>query len=266
MYPPLWHIQEGDHMPLVATAIHDGHALRAGLYEALALTEDDCMREEDPNTGIWARTADTWVIANRSRFEVDLNRPRDKAIYRTSEDAWGLWVWRHPPDEAMIATSLAQYDDFYATMQHIFHRMERRFGRFVVYDLHTYNHRRDGPDAPPADPASNPDVNVGTGTMLDRSRWAGVIERFMHDLRAAEIVGRHLDVRENVKFRGGHFAHWTHRTFPQSACVLSIEFKKFFMDEWYHNPYDKHIIAIREALKSTMPGVVAALSHVEAGT
>ena len=41
----------------------------------------------------------------------------------------------------------------------------------VVFDLHTYNHRRNGPDGPPADPAGNPQVNIGTGTM-NRDRWA----------------------------------------------------------------------------------------------
>jgi len=42
--------------------------------------------------------------------------------------------------------------------------LERRFSRFVVFDLHTYNHRL-GPQALPADPRYNPEVNLGTGTL-----------------------------------------------------------------------------------------------------
>ncbi len=66
---------------------------------------------------------------------------------------------------------------------------------------------------PPADEAENPQVNVGTGTM-DRARWAPVVDRFIADLRAYDFPGGRLDVRENVKFRGGHFSRWVHETFP----------------------------------------------------
>ena len=38
------------------------------------------------------------IIVNRSRFEVDINRPRDKAVYITPEDAWGLHIWKNIPD------------------------------------------------------------------------------------------------------------------------------------------------------------------------
>jgi hypothetical protein len=47
----------------------------------------------------------------------------------------------------------------------------------VVFDLHTYNHRREGPDTPPAEEVGNPEVNLGTGTM-DRRKWAPIIDRF----------------------------------------------------------------------------------------
>ena len=58
----------------------------------------------------------------------------------------------------------------------------RAHGSVVVYDLHSYNHRRAGPDGPPADPVQNPDVNLGTGS-LDRDRWGPLVDRFMADLK-----------------------------------------------------------------------------------
>src|ERR687884_306413 len=65
------------------------------------------------------------------------------------------------------------------------HMAIRRGQRFVVLDLHSYNHRRSGPEAPPADPAGNPEINVGTGS-LDRERWGPLVDRFADDLRTVD--------------------------------------------------------------------------------
>jgi len=86
-----WQMIEGD-SPLVATAIHDGHNLREELADLIALEEQERLREEDPFTGVWTAVAETRLIAQRSRFEMDLNRPREKAVYLTPEDCWGLRV------------------------------------------------------------------------------------------------------------------------------------------------------------------------------
>jgi hypothetical protein len=131
----------------------------------------------------------------------------------------------------------------------------------VVFDLHSYNHRRDGPEAPPADPELNPEVNVGTGTM-DRERWGPVVDAFMGSLRAFDYRGRRLDVRENVKFRGGQFSRWIHENFPTAACSLAIEFKKFFMDEWSGEPDPVQLDAIRTALATSVPAVLEVLRRM----
>lgn len=245
-------------VPLVAAAVHGGHSVRAEVAAVLALDEADRLREEDPFTAEWATLAGTHIVALRSRFEVDLNRPRDKAVYLKPETAWGLRVWKTDPPADMIVRSLAEYDAFYTEAKRIFSDMQRRFGCFVVLDLHTYNHRREGPEGPSADPAGNPEVNVGTGTM-NRQRWKPVVDRFIADLRGFDFLGRHLDVRENVKFRGGQFSRWIHSTFPESACSLAIEFKKFFMDEWTGGPDRVQVEAIRRALQSTVPGIMEEL-------
>lgn len=90
-----------------------------------------------------------------------------------------------------------------------------------------------------------------------------MVERFIKDLRKFDFLGRHLDVRENVKFKGRQLARWIHEHYPDSACVLSIEFKKFFMDEWTGEGDEEQIKAIREALQSTMPGILEELNLVE---
>ena len=91
---------------------------------------------------------------------------------------------------------------------------------------------------------------------MDRDRWVPVVDRFITDLRQFDYRGRHLDVRENVKFRGGHFPRWIHQQFPDSGCALAIEFKKFFMDEWSGSLFPADHKAILEALRSTVPGVL----------
>lgn len=257
----LWQLDRGD-LPLVATAIHDGHEVREELVPLMALSDSDRLREEDPFTGLWTEVAPTRIVVRPSRFEVDMNRPRASAVYREPADAWGLRVWKQPLPETVVERSLAGYDAFYEMLSRVYGTLADRHGRFVVFDLHSYNHRRGGPDGPPADAAENPQVNVGTGTLGDRAAWAPVIDRFMHDLSAFDYPGGALDVRENVKFRGGNCGRWAHEVFPHSACVLSVELKKFFMDEWAGKVDERHLRAIAAALRSTVPGVLEELGKL----
>ena len=148
---PIWELQFGDG-PLVATAIHDGSAVRAEVADLLAIGEPERFYEEDPYTAAWTSIAPTRIIVFRSRFEVDLNRPRDQAIYLEPEDAWGLRVWRSRPSGEIVAHSLAEYDAFYRHVRLTLETLIERHGRLVVFDLHSYNHRRQGAAEPPADP------------------------------------------------------------------------------------------------------------------
>jgi N-formylglutamate amidohydrolase len=248
-------LREGDG-PIIATAIHDGHEVRPELAERMAIDERIRLREEDPYTGILASVAPTTLVAQRSRFEVDLNRRRDEAVYRTCNDAWGLEVWRSPCSADEVGRSLRLYDAFYAELERVLRERERRHGRFVVLDVHSYNHRRDGV---PADAADNPEVNVGTGS-LDRGRWGALVDRFCADLRACSVRGHRLDVRENVKFRGGEMSAWVHRTFPETGCALAIELKKTFMDEWTGELDQAHLHELRAALARTLPGLEESLA------
>jgi hypothetical protein len=143
-------------------------------------------------------------------------------------------------------------------MQRLFSGLVRRFGYFFVFDLHTYNHRRSGPDSPPVAKEENPEVNVGTGSM-DRAYWGPVVDRFIADLRAFDFASRALDVRENIKFRGGNFSRWIYEQFPKTGCALAIEVKKFFLDEWTGEFNWPLFNAVGEALSSTVPGVLEEL-------
>ncbi|MFT4543153.1 MAG: N-formylglutamate deformylase, partial [Planctomycetota bacterium] len=256
MKPTQWDLEKGDE-PLLALALHNGHAMRDELRPHLALSDAERLREEDPHTGLWTSIAPTRLVLHHSRFEADLNRPRERAVYRTSEDAWGLGIWNGDglPD-ALATRSLAYYDTFYSELETLYAEMAATHGRFLVLDFHSYNHRRSGPRGPHADASENPQVNIGTGTMRDRSIWERVIGRFMDDLAGFPFPGGHLDVRENVKFQGGNCARWTHEAFAESACVLSVEFKKFFMDEWTGSVDERKLHAITDALHVAASGAL----------
>ena len=260
MSNPIWQLQFGDG-PLVATAIHDGHEVRSELHEWLAISDEDRLREQDPFTGMWTAIAPTRIVGLRSRFEVDFNRPREKAVYLTPEDAWGLRVWRQRLPTDVVDRSLAVYDSFYTHVRHLLTELVLKHGRVVVFDLHSYNHRRAGPNLP-ADREGNPEVNIGSGTMY-RQRWAPILDRCINELRAFDYHGRHLDVRENVKFQGGNFSRWIHETFPDSVCSIAIEFKKFFMDEWTGQADNDHLYTIGQALQRAADGVTEELKSFE---
>jgi N-formylglutamate deformylase len=252
-----WELTEAD-SPIIAAALHDGHAVRPEVAEWLLIDEETRLREEDPYTARWTAVAPARVVGRRSRFEFDLNRERELAIYLDPAQSWGLQVWKNRPPVPLIEKSLQYHDGFYQEMHRALSRMERRHRRFVVLDLHSYNHRRSGPDAPPEDPAKNPDINIGTGSM-DRGRWGPLVDRFIDDLRRQRVLGRTLDVRENIRFRGGGFPRWVHRTFPGTGCALAIEMKKFFMNEWTGEPDEEAIAQIGQALRGTMPGLLESI-------
>lgn len=237
--------------PVVATAIHDGHLIRPVLNAYINLSAKQRLREEDPYTGQLAALFPSHLIAHHSRFEVDLNRPRKKAVYQRPEDAWGLHVWRESLPQEEVETSLRRYDDFYEQIEAYLEKIIARHGYVVVYDLHSYNHRRGGPQSKPADPAENPEVNLGlAGMRLDQ--WRPVVDAFTSAYKNSYPTEATPDVRENVKFEGGYFMQWIHQRFGSKACVIAVEFKKTFMDEWTNEVNQEQLDFIGQALKATV--------------
>ncbi len=250
-----WTITEGTG-PLVATAIHHGHALREEVGHLVVLPAGDRLREEDPYTGDWTQVAPTRIVAHRSRFEVDLNRPRDRCVYSEPSEAWGLDLWRGTLPPPVRARSVALWDRFYAALADLYDRRLAQVERLLILDLHSYNYRRDGPAATPDPAAENPEINLGTGTM-DRAFWAPVVDEFIASLQGAHRPP--LDVRENVRFRGGNMARWLHDRYPRRVCVLSVEARKSFMDEWTGRLDAARFKELKEAFEAAAAAAVAAL-------
>ncbi|CAN7342206.1 N-formylglutamate amidohydrolase [Knoellia sp. LjRoot47] len=244
---------------LVATAIHTGHDLRDETAGLMVLDEATRLREEDPFTDAIGAQCPARVVVHRSRFEVDLNRDRDGAVYRSPDDCWGLDVWRETPLPADVTErSLETHDGFYAALGERLDAVAER-GPFVLYDVHSYNHRRDGADQPDAPGEDNPEVNVGTGS-LDRDRWGDVVDTFMTTLGGTQTAGGEIDVRENVRFKGAHLCAWVHDRYPDHGVALALEFKKTYMDEWTGQPDRARIATLAQALGQTVDPVLRALA------
>jgi hypothetical protein len=245
-----WTVQRGPG-PIVATAIHDGHELRPEVAAAMKLADLDRLREEDPFTGQAIVDIPTHIIAHRSRFEFDLNRGSEDAIYRTPEQSWGLEVWHGTCGEEMCTRSLDIHASYYAMLGHLLDDIAAIHPRFVLLDIHSYNHRRDGPDADPTPQEEAPDINIGTSSM-PREQWAFLLDPLMAAMAGFDFNGRNLDVRENIAFQGkGEQTRFVHERYPGQGCAIAIEFKKFFMDEWSGEPDPAELDAMRRFVAFT---------------
>ncbi|MDR6991003.1 N-formylglutamate amidohydrolase [Luteimonas sp. 3794] len=249
-----WELSVADG-PVIATAIHDGHALRQSLRARVALDDDARWREEDPLTSFLTQVGDARLRVRQSRFEVDLNRPRAEAVYTSPDACWGLDVWATPLDDVERETSLALHDRFYDMIGELIDRTVARWGSALLIDIHSYNHRRDGPDAAPAAQDDNPDIELGI-TTLDPGRWGDTARRFANVLRRHPVRGALPDVRCNVRFpTGGHFPEWVYAHWGDRVCTISPEYKKIFMDEWSGQADISALYALRDGLSHAVDAV-----------
>ena len=124
-------------------------------------------------------------------------------------------------------------------------------GRFVLLDVHSYNHRRDGAEAPAMPQDAAPDINISSFSM-PRQECAFLLDPLMEAMRGFDFNGRRLDVRENIAFQGkGEQTRFVHARYPSTGCAIAIEFKKFYMDEWSGQPDQAELDAMRAFITHT---------------
>jgi len=244
----LWTVQHGTG-PVLATAIHDGHELRSQIAAQMSLNDPGRLREEDPFTGEAVRGVPTHIVAHRSRFEFDLNRGSEGGVYRTPAECWGLRVWNSESlADDLVQQSLDLHAEYYRMLGNLLDQVAKRHERFLLIDVHSYNHRRDGPNGPPTAQEVAPDINIGTFSM-PRDEWAYLVDPLMEAMATFDFNGRRLDVRENVAFQGkGEQTRFVHDRYPGRGCAIALEFKKFFMDEWSGEPHQQEIAAMRNLI------------------
>jgi len=218
--------------PVLATSIHAGHNIRLELQPWLEIGETERLREEDPMTDYFLTTANNNIRANRSRFECDLNRPRAGCISANPEDTWGLKIWADDLPAEQMDNSRQLHDAFYEMVRYQCDDLIAQHGRILVIDLHSYNHRRNGPQGEIEPRPENPDIDIGA-TTLNKAVYGDLLTRMTKKLRSVPLLGNTPDVRENKRFPdGGNFPEWLAEIYGDRACVMTLEYKKIFMDEW----------------------------------
>ena len=233
----------------IATALHDGHFIDAELMPFLLLDEQGRSREEDPYTWFMIEHLPiTKIRVHSSRFQTDLNRFKDKAVYQTPEDAWGLEVWNNLSSE-QINKLYTHYDVFYNTVYQLIDNAIQQHGLAVILDVHTYNHRRESADK--QSPAlTHPEINLGTA--YNHERWKKLFSDYTTFINTYDFMHRKPDARENIIFKGGGFAQQIIERYGDKCGVLSIEFKKTFMDEWTGVADIAHVIEIKKLLTASL--------------
>lgn len=244
--------------PIVCAAIHNGHELSLEVKKNIAVSEEIRLKEEDPYTERFTRSASNTIIGRKSRFEVDVNRAVENCIYLEPKDAWGLSIRKNTPAKAVISKGRKEYNDFYDKVKNHLAQLEKKFGYCFIFDVHSYNYHRAGAEAEFDNPNLNPDIIIGTSNMP--RKWFPLIDDIANELLGKDYYGKPIDLQLNIKFPGGRFPRWIHKNFPHSACCMSIEFKKSWMDEWTGEIFDQRLEKLIDIFESTFSIVTAKLS------
>ncbi len=229
-------IEEYTHF--LCAAVHDGHQFRKELWDKCLRTAYERWYEEDPCTGQMVQSMPMVLIGRDSRFEYDLNRAPDDAIY---EDAWGKKLWKSSLSLDEKERSLTKHREFYYVVEALVAKMEEKFGAAIVFDMHSYNWKRwDRPV---------PVVNLGT-VNIDGERFSAFAKAWRDSLSSIELPNDIAATAAiNDTFQGnGYFlkfitAHFDH------TLVLATEFSKIYCDELENVIYPEVVHAIEEQLK-----------------
>jgi hypothetical protein len=231
------------------TAVHAGSRIREDLRDALAVSEADRFREEDPATEKFIMGLPLQVIALDSRFEYDLNRPEDKAIPLTPDMAWGLEVWNRELTASEKEVTLNKYREFHGLMEIISDYLTQSAGRAYIFDMHSYCYQRD--ERLPWYENSKPEINLGTEA-INKDIFGQEIGMLLEKFGQISVEGRKIRAAENEVFRGGYLARKLCARHYNNLAVFAVEFKKIFMDEWSGEIYGPVIYELKEKISAVL--------------
>ncbi|WP_316863187.1 flavohemoglobin expression-modulating QEGLA motif protein [uncultured Cohaesibacter sp.] len=207
-------------MPYICTAIHDGHDFESDLEAYCALDAGQRIYEEDPHTAELISGMPNRIIGLDSRYEYDLNRRPEAAIY---DEAWGQTVWDEALPERLRARALEKHRRFYRMMAHVLAKLSREHGGCVVYDVHSYNGERRGGDAAPT-------FNIGTSQIDMRSHRAS-IQYFYRQLEKCDLGEGSMRVALDEVFQGRGYLAGFCRAHSNLVLCIPLEVRKIFCDE-----------------------------------
>jgi len=209
-------------------ALHAGHKVREEVLPLLALSEKERFRDEDPYTDRFIGNFPIRVVARDSRFEYDLNRDRHRCIYERYVKKWKLKVWEEMPGEEARKISCEKYDEFYRLIDVLSGFLAKQNKHAVIFDMHSFCYQREKKITWQDD--HRPEINIGTKA-ANRELFHQVISKITEGLSKTSIGGKNIRVAENEIFYGGSLSRRVSRNFFNQILVLSLEYKKIFMDE-----------------------------------
>ncbi len=232
-------------------AVHDGHQFRRELWENCLHTEYDRWFEEDPETKEMVKSHPIVIAGMDSRFEYDLNRAPNNAIYT---DAWGKELWKNPLSDEMKSKSLQKHENFYKVVFALIQKLEEKFGVCIVYDMHSYNWRRWTREVPT--------WNLGTAN-VDNDRFRNEIESWRQILEKIKLPNDIVSTSKiNDTFQGnGYFLKFITEHF-KNTLVLATEAKKVYCDELNQIYYPEVVACIEKALRTDLKNHAVAFYNV----
>ena len=230
------------YVPYVCGAVHDGHQFRKSLWDNCLHTEYERWYEEDPCTREMVAGHPIVIAGCDSRFEYDLNRAQDGAIY---SDAWGKKLWKEPLSKEEYDHSQHKHTAFYEVVHALIGKLEQLHNKVIVFDMHSYNWKRWDREVPT--------WNLGTAN-IDNERFGTIVEawrlklseiQFPHGIKSTSLV--------NDTFQGnGFFLKYITTTFP-NTLVLATEIAKVYCDEYAGIIFPEVVSAVKEQLKELIP-------------
>ena len=222
--------------------MHDGHQFRKELWENCLHTEYERWYEEDPETKNMIASHPIVIAGCDSRFEYDLNRPPEEAVFET---AWGKQLWEAPLSIIQRQKSLAKHEAFYQVAHTLIEAIETKFGVAIVYDMHSYNWKRWDREVPT--------WNLGTSN-VDNNRFGESIKTWRRSLSEMELPnGIKSTALINNTFQGnGYFLKYITNNF-KNTLVLATEIAKVYCDEYNYIIYPEVVDAVTQELQKRIP-------------
>ncbi|MFD1061861.1 N-formylglutamate amidohydrolase [Winogradskyella litorisediminis] len=223
-------------------AVHDGHQFRKELWDNCLHTEYERWYEEDPETKRMVASHPIVLAACDSRFEYDLNRDPENAVFDT---AWGKQLWKSPLDASEKEHSLKKHSNFYKVVEALISKLEEKFEICIVYDMHSYNWKRWDREVPT--------WNLGTSN-IDNERFGNEVESWRVTLASINLPhGIKQTSKINDTFQGnGYFLKFITNNF-KNTLVLATEIAKVYCDEYEQIIYPEVVDAVAQQLKFLLP-------------
>lgn len=233
------------YVPFVCGAVHDGHQFRPSLWENCKHTEYERWYEEDPCTKEMVQTFPIVIAGRDSRFEYDLNREPERAVY---DDAWGKQLWKQPLDSTEKELSLEKHTNFYKVVHALIQKLESDFGHALVFDMHSYNWKRWDREVPV--------WNLGT-INVDQDRFSVFAESWSKKLGSMKLPNGLVSTSKiNDTFQGnGYFLKYITQNF-NNTLVLATEISKVYCDELSGVIFPEVVQSVERQLKELIPEMV----------